>query len=162
MSDQDEGGKKKGRFSFKSLFVASAGGENSNDEDLSADSAVEADPAGTGEEFFTEAPTGGSAPSGAPTSLLDSDFATIYTKTNAVGDPSTDPLLEAFSGMSAMEEAPRRMAMGAMVKGMRADTASVKKTLATRIAIIRAALEQQEKRVRANAKHRAAGAGSAC
>lgn len=67
------------------------------------------------------------------TGAIGDDFPTLYTRVGIQNDPNADALLEAFEGMQSMEGNARRTAMGAMVKGMRADTTSVCGTLSKRI-----------------------------
>lgn len=83
-----------------------------------------------------------SDPSASAESIADTDFPTLYARVITDGDSNTDPVLEAYSGMVTMEETARRTAIGAMLKGLRADAAAIAATLGNRLRVVQAAAKQ--------------------
>ena len=79
------------------------------------------------------------------TGAIGDDFPSFYTRAGVQADPNADALLDAFGDMADMEEAPRRKAMSAMVKGMRADAARVCTTLTQRAKVLDAVVRMQER-----------------
>lgn len=83
----------------------------------------------------------------AAASITGVDFPELYSRDGVAGDPNTDQLLEAFAGMSGMDETAKRTAMGAMTKAMRADVDAVSGTLNQRLKVLQAAVDTERKAV---------------
>lgn len=81
---------------------------------------------------------------GDSSAVMTVDFGTLYDKTGVTGDPNTDPLLNAFAGMSSLAESPLRTAMDAMMRAMHANPSTVSETLTRRMGVLTMALQQQQ------------------
>jgi hypothetical protein len=90
-------------------------------------------------------------------SLLDVDIGTLYERGGVVGDPNTDPLLDAFDSMtSTLDGEDLTTAMEAMIRAVRADRHSVAKTLEERARLLDIAAAQQKQSVEEGVRRRMA------
>lgn len=89
------------------------------------------------------------------------DFSDLYVQAHLQPNPNADALLEAFGGMATMDEGSRRIAMSAMVKGMRADTKAVCGSLTGRITVLQSVVHAQADGTAASKRRRAEDLGGA-
>lgn len=97
------------------------------------------------------APPGRATPSAAPTAdggdpMLAADFDTIYAKVCEAGDPSAEAILTAYGEMSkTLTDKVLATAMNSMIKGIRADIASVRDTLSKRYSTLQNVVDRKKK-----------------
>lgn len=103
------------------------------------------------------APHGKATPSpSSAASMVNADFATIYARTDVVGDPKADALLAAYAGLASMEEASRRVAVQAVLTGMQAQAPVILQTLEKRVGLLKFLIQEERKKIDKNAQQRVA------
>jgi hypothetical protein len=94
------------------------------------------------------AATASPPPSSTENAHADLDFASVYTRTQALGDPKADQVLSAFEGMKAAMPPPQlALAMNVTAKAIGADRAAILETLQARLAAIDAAVVEQQTQI---------------